>query len=60
MTKTQTITARIAAAEKELVVRERAAAHLKSMQAILNRSAIERLYDQLTALHIERLEAGNA
>jgi hypothetical protein len=51
-----TMTATIAAAEKELVMRQAAAKHLKGIPALQNQSAIERLYDHLTDLHIRRLE----
>lgn len=47
---------KIAAAEKELVMRQAAARHLKGIPARQNQSAIDRLYDKLTAMHIDRLE----
>lgn len=50
------VTARIAAAEKELLAREHAAPHLRGIPALQNASAIERLCDELTDLHIRRLE----
>lgn len=53
-----TITAQIAAAEKELVIRQIAAKSIKGyFPQRHNAHAIERLYDRLTDLHIERLEA---
>lgn len=54
----QTIDQQIAAAYKELIVRERAAAHLRDMAKILNATSINRLYDQLNHLHIARIEGG--
>lgn len=48
--------AQIAAAEKELVMREAAAAHLKGIPARQNANAIEALCDKLTDLHIRRIE----
>ena len=51
------ISAAIVAAEKELVVRESAAKHLRGIPARQNASAIERLCDVLTDLHIRRFEA---
>lgn len=51
-----TLTTAIATAEKELTIREAAAAHLSGIPARQNASAIERLCDTLTDLHIRRLE----
>jgi hypothetical protein len=51
-----TVAAAIAAAEKELVMRERAAAHLSGIPARQNTSSINYLYDRLTDLHIRRVE----
>jgi hypothetical protein len=48
----------IAAAEKELIMREAAAKHLRGIPAQQNATAIERLCDRLTALHIDHLEGG--
>lgn len=56
MTNTMTTTDRIAAATKELVMREAAASHLSGITALQNQTAISRLYDALNHLHIERLE----
>ena len=58
-----TLTARAAlihTATKELVMRRNAQPHLGSMRAILNASAISRLEDKLTTLHIEQIEASDA
>lgn len=41
---------------KELVMRERAAAHLRGLPARHNQTAIDDLYDRLNALHIARIE----
>lgn len=54
------LTQQIAAATKELVVRESAARHLSGIPAQQNRNSIERLYDTLNHLHIARLEAEEA
>ncbi len=51
------ITNVIAAAEKELVMREAAAKHLTGIPKRQNETEMERLCDRLTALHIERIEA---
>ena len=51
------ITSRIAAAYKELVIRETAAAHLSGLPARHNATAIDGLYDVLNHLHIARIEA---
>lgn len=50
----------IAAAEKELVIRQRAAKHLRGIPARQNQNAIDRLYDVLTDLHILQFEQGAA
>jgi len=50
-------TQRIDEATTELRHRENAAAHLTGIPAIQNQTAINRLYDVLNALHIERIEA---
>ena len=47
---------RIAEATKELVIRELAAPNLKGIVALQNQSSIDRLYDVLNHLHIERIE----
>lgn len=54
---TMTLEAKIAAAEKELVVREAAAKHLRGIPARQNASSIATLYDTLTDLHIRRIES---
>lgn len=54
------LSAAIVAAEKELVVRESAAKRLRGISAKQNAAAIERLYDVLVCLHIDRMEHGNA
>jgi hypothetical protein len=46
----------IAAATKELVMRQIAAAHLRGIPARQNACAIERLYDTLNHLHIQQIE----
>lgn len=48
---------RIAAAEKELRMREVAAKNLNGIPAIQNATAIERLCDTLTTLNIARIES---
>lgn len=60
MSAVQQIEKRIFEAEKELTIREKSAEHLRGIPAKQNRTAIERLYDRLNALHIERLEAADA
>lgn len=57
LTAAAAIDSQIAAAYKELVIRERAASHLRSMAKTLNQSSIEKLYDRLNHLHIQKLEA---
>lgn len=49
----------IQTAEKELVMRQTAAKHLPvgSIVARQNQTAIDRLYDTLTDLHIQQIEA---
>jgi hypothetical protein len=49
--------ASILAGEKELVMRQNAAPHLRGIVAQQNANSIERLYDTLNALHIARGEA---
>lgn len=44
-------------AEKELAMREAAARHLTGIPKLQNETAMERLCDRLTNLHIERIEA---
>ncbi len=51
-----TIQQQIDALTRELVVRQTAASHLRSMAKLLNQSSIEKLYDQLNHLHIQRIE----
>lgn len=53
-------TTQIAAMEKELVVREAAAAHLSGIPKQQNANSIARLYDALCAAHIEMYEAAHA
>lgn len=47
----------IVAAEKELDIRQRAISHLTGIPSIQNASAISRLEDELTHLHIAKYEA---
>lgn len=55
------INQRIAAAEKELTIRQIGAKHIKGyFPQRFNADAIERLYDELNHLHIARLEAKDA
>ena len=54
---TTTLDTQIAAAYRELVVRERAAQHITGIPAIQNQTAINRLYDVLNHLHIASFEA---
>lgn len=51
-----TVAAGIRAREFELLHRERAARHLRGIVARQNAHAIEQLCDELTALHIKRIE----
>jgi hypothetical protein len=59
-TATNDITAQIAVAYRELVMRERANAHLGGIPRRQNESAISGLYDTLNHLHIARIEAEEA
>jgi hypothetical protein len=58
MANTHSIETKIAARYQELRVREAAARHLRqgSIVARQNASTIARLYDELNALHIARIE----
>lgn len=58
MSSTQpTVAQAIASAERELVVREQAAGHLRGIPKQQNATTIARLYDRLNALHLQRIEA---
>ncbi len=52
----QTTQQQIDTLTKELVMRQIAARNLRSMAQILNQSQIDRLYDRLNHLHIQRIE----
>lgn len=57
MTTQDSLVLAIIEAEKELDVRIIAGSHLRGIPRIQNQTAIDRLYDALNALHIQRLEA---